>query len=137
MTSTEPLQHERTDRAVVTTKLSPGAVADTVGRLTDIIATKPGMRLFADQRARAAVANLDLRETTLVMSATPPGPGMMAAAPLAALDLPLKVLVWADEGQTKVSHQTPSALAARHHLEPGLASGLAGIHAITDALIAA
>ena len=45
----------------------------------------------------------------------------MAAAPLAALDLPLKVLVWDDGGQTKVSYYSPAALAARHHLgaEPG------------------
>ena len=42
----------------------------------------------------------------------------MAAAPLAALDLPLKVLVWADEGQTKVSYYSPATLAARHHLGP-------------------
>ena len=49
----------------------------------------------------------------------------MAAAPLAALDLPLKVLVWDDEGQTKVSYYAPAALAARHHLgsRPGREPG--------------
>ena len=60
----------------------------------------------------------------------------MAAAPLAALDLPLKVLVWADEGQTKVSYYAPAAIAARHHLGPDLAGNLAGINALTDALVA-
>ena len=41
------------------------------------------------------------------------GTPVMAAAPLAALDLPLKVLVWDDEGQAKVSYYAPAALAAR------------------------
>ena len=57
-------------------------------------------------------------------------------APLAALDLPLKVLVWADEDQTKVSYYAPASLAARHHLDADLAGNLAGINALTDALVA-
>jgi uncharacterized protein (DUF302 family) len=60
----------------------------------------------------------------------------MDAAPLAALDLPLKVLVWADGAQTKVSYCAPAALAARHQLSAGLAVKLAGIDPLTDALIA-
>ena len=31
----------------------------------------------------------------------------MAAAPLAALDLPLKVLIWADDAEVKVSYYAP------------------------------
>jgi uncharacterized protein (DUF302 family) len=60
----------------------------------------------------------------------------MAASPLAALDLPLKVLIWADGNQTKVSYYAPAALAARHHLTAVLAANLAGINALTDALVA-
>jgi len=61
----------------------------------------------------------------------------MVAAPLAALDLPLKVLVWAeDDGQTMVSYYAPASLAARHHLDADLAGNLAGINALTDALAA-
>jgi uncharacterized protein (DUF302 family) len=60
------------------------------------------------------------------------GTPVMAASPLAALDLPLKALIWADEGQTKVSYYSPAALAARHHLS----ADLAGINALTDALVA-
>ncbi len=59
-----------------------------------------------------------------------------AASPLAALDLPLKVLIWADEGQTKVSCYAPAALAASHHLTADLAANLVGINALTDALVA-
>ena len=63
------------------------------------------MKLFAviDQRDEAHRAGLDLRDTTLVVFGNPAGTAVMAAAPLSALDLPLKVLVWDDAGQTKVS----------------------------------
>ena len=122
----------------VVTKLSPRSVADTVARLTGMVNAK-GMRLFAviDQQAEARQAGLDLRETTLVMFGSPAaGTPVMAAAPLAALDLPLKVLVWTDEGQTKVSYYSPAAIAARHRLSAELAGNLAGINALTDALVA-
>ena len=122
----------------VVTKLSPLPVADTVTRLTDLIAAKD-MELFAviDQSAEASRAGLQLRETTLVLFGSPAaGTPVMAAAPLAALDLPLKVLIWADEGQTRVSYYSPAALAARHHLGADLAARLAGIDPLTDSLIA-
>jgi uncharacterized protein (DUF302 family) len=122
----------------VVTKLSPRSVADTVSKLTSMISAK-GMKLFAviDQSAEARQAGLSLRETTLVIFGSPAaGTPVMVASPLAALDLPLKVLVWADDGQTKVSYYAPAALAASHHLTAGLAGNLAGINALTDALVA-
>jgi len=122
----------------IVTKLSPLPVAETVARLTGIIKAK-NIRLFAviDQREEARQAGLDLRETTLVIFGSPvAGTPVMAAAPLSALDLPLKVLVWADDGQAKVSYYAPAALAARYHLGADLAKNLAAIHALTDALVA-
>ena len=124
--------------ADVVTKLSRQSVAGTVARLTGMITAK-GMRLFAviDQAAEARQAGLELRETVLVIFGSPQaGTPVMAASPLAALDLPLKVLIWADEGQTKVSYYAPAALAASHHLTADLADSLAGINALTDALVA-
>ena len=124
--------------ADVVTKLSRQSVAATVAELTSMITAK-GMRLFAviDQAAEARQAGLTLRETVLVIFGSPQaGTPVMAASPLAALDLPLKVLIWADEGQTKVSYYSPAALAARHHLTADLAASLAGINALTDALVA-
>ena len=121
----------------VVTKISPRPAADTVARLTDLVAAK-GMKLFAviDQRAEAQQVGLLLRDTTLVLFGSPAaGTPVMAASPLAALDLPLKVLVWDDAGQTKVSYYAPAALAARHHLSADLAAKLAGIDPLTDALI--
>jgi uncharacterized protein (DUF302 family) len=97
------------------------------------------MKLFAviDQREEARRVGLDLRETTLVMFGSPTaGTPVMVASPLAALDLPLKVLVWADGAETRVSYEAPPALAARYRLSPDLASNLAGIDGLTDALVA-
>jgi uncharacterized protein (DUF302 family) len=126
------------EAAGIVTKLSPHPVADTVSKLTGMIGAK-GIRLFAviDQSAEARQAGLSLRETTLVIFGNPAaGTPVMAAAPLAALDLPLKVLVWDDSGQTKVSYYSAEALAGRYHLDASLAGNLAAVNALTDALTA-
>ena len=126
------------DEAGIVTKLSPLPVAGTVAKLTGIISAK-GVKLFAviDQSAEARQVGLSLRDTTLVIFGSPAaGTPVMAASPLAALDLPLKVLVWDDEGQTKISYYSPDALAARYHLGADLAGNLAAINALTDALVA-
>jgi uncharacterized protein (DUF302 family) len=126
------------DDAGIVTKLSPLPVADTVAKFTGMISAK-GIKLFAviDQSAEARQAGLSLRATTLVIFGSPAaGTPVMAASPLAALDLPLKVLVWDDDGQTKVTYYSPAALAVRYHLSADLAGNLAAIDALTDALVA-
>ncbi|MGO9853440.1 MAG: DUF302 domain-containing protein [Acidimicrobiales bacterium] len=125
--------------AGVIIKRSPRSVTETVARFRGILGSK-GIKVFTviDQRAEAQAVGLDLRETTLVVFGNPAaGTPVMEAAPLAALDLPLKVLVWdgADRG-TQVSYVDPSVLAARYGLAPELAAAFAGIHALTDALVA-
>jgi uncharacterized protein (DUF302 family) len=90
-------------------------VAETVARLSDSVAAK-GMKLFAviDHSGEANAVGLELRDTKLLIFGSPEaGTPVMQAAPLAALDLPLKVLVWSDGDQTKLSYTSPSALAAR------------------------
>ena len=121
----------------VVTKLSPRPVAATVERLTGLLSAK-GMKLFAviDQRAEAEQAGLELRETVLVIFGSPvAGTPVMDAVPLAALDLPLKVLIWDDQGQPKVTYTAPEALAARYGLTPELTARLTGIGPLTDALV--
>lgn len=122
----------------VTTKLSPRPVAATVSRLTGILAAKD-LKVFAviDQSEQAREAGLTLRETTLVIFGNPAaGTPVMDAAPLAALDLPLKILIWADGGRTNVTYYSPAAIAARYGLSSELEANLAGIDALTDALVA-
>ena len=126
------------DEPGVVIKLSPRSVGDTVARMTGLLAAR-GVRLFEtiDQRAAAREVGLDLRETVLMIFGNPAaGTPVMVAAPLSALDLPLKVLIWDDEGQTKVTYYAPAVLAARHHLDPGLAAKLSVVDPLTDALIA-
>lgn len=125
------LEHE------IVTKPSPRSVEETVARLTAMIG-QAGMKVFdvIDHSGEAEAVGLELRDTKLVVFGNPQaGTPVMQAAPLAALDLPLKVLVWADGEQTNVSYTAPSALAARHGLSDELAVRLTGIDRLTDALV--
>lgn len=125
------------DTDQIVTKDSPWSVDDTVARLSDLVGGK-GNKVFAviDHSGEAAAAGLRLRDTKVVIFGNPVvGTPAMEAAPLLALDLPLKVLVWADGDQTKLSYTAPAALAARYGLRPELAAPLAGIDAATDAVI--
>jgi len=113
-------------------------VSDTVGRLLELLASK-GQKVFIviDQRAEARAVGLDLRETTMVVFGNPAaGTGIMDAVPLAALDLPLKILVWADgDGVTQVSYTDPAVIAARFGLSDDVVTPLQGIHGLTDSLV--
>ena len=121
------------------TKLSPRTVADTVARLLELCELKR-IKVFTviDQRAEAEAVGLQLRETTLVLLGNPAaGTPVMNDAPLVALDLPLKVLVWADDGAgTRVSYTDPASLASRYGLNNDQVAPLAVIHGLTDALVA-
>jgi uncharacterized protein (DUF302 family) len=123
----------------VISKLSPRSVSDTVARFTDMLGSK-GVKVFSviDQRAEARSAGLDLRETVLVIFGNPAaGTGVMEAVPLSAIDLPLKVLVWADGDRgTQVSYTSPATLAARYGLTPELTAPLEVLNGLTDALVA-
>ncbi|HEY1988131.1 MAG TPA: DUF302 domain-containing protein [Acidimicrobiales bacterium] len=121
----------------IITKPAPGTVADTLSKLTDLVEAR-GMTVFAviDHSGEAARAGLALRDTKLVIFGSPTaGTPVMQASPLTAVDLPLKVLIWDDDGQTQVSFTSPDVLATRHHLSEESASRLAGIGPLTDALI--
>jgi uncharacterized protein (DUF302 family) len=120
------------------TKLSPLPVNETVKRFLEILESH-GLKVFAviDQRAEARSVGLELRETTLVIFGNPmAGTPVMESAPLSALDLPLKVLVWADGAQTKVSYAATDSLMARYHIPTALRGNLSAIDAFTDTLIA-
>ena len=123
----------------VVTKLSPWSVADTVTRLSAAAAARE-LKVFAviDHSGEAANAGLQLRDTKLVIFGSPAAATpVMVAAPLAALDLPLKVLVWiAADYQTKLSYTAPGTMGRRYSLSPELAARLDGIDALTSAAIA-
>ena len=131
------IERPQADGDWLVTKSSPWSVSDTVARLSALVAAR-GMKLFAviDHSGEAKAAGLELRETKVVIFGSPQaGTPVMLAAPLAALDLPLKVLVWADGHRTKVTYTAPAALTARYQLGDELAARLVGIDAVTDAVI--
>ena len=120
------------------TKESPASVAETVARLATLIAER-GLTLFGviDHSGEAHAVGLELRDTKVVIFGNPKaGTPVMQATPLAALDLPLKVLIWDDGGQTKLTYTAPAALAARYEVPDDVAAPLAAIDALTDAVIA-
>jgi uncharacterized protein (DUF302 family) len=121
----------------MTAKSSPWPVEETVSRLLHVLESR-GIKLFAviDHSGEAAAAGLRLRETKVVIFGNPvAGTPVMEAAPLAALDLPLKVLVWDDGGQTRLEYDGPAELAARYGLSDDLVERLAAIDAVTDAVV--
>jgi uncharacterized protein (DUF302 family) len=121
----------------VINKVSRESVADTVARLIGEVEAR-GMKVFTtiDHSGEAEAIGLELPDTKLVIFGNPRvGTPIMQAVPLAALDLPLKVLVRGDRNRTCVSYTAPAELAARHRLNDELAAGLVGINALTDAVI--
>src|SRR5215475_1354343 len=107
----------------VITKVSSKSVAETVDRLKRLIADR-GFTVFnvIDHSGVAERVGVQMPESKLVMFGKPTvGAAVMLAAPLAALDLPLKVLVWEDRnGAVSVSYNSPEFLAERHHVEGAL-----------------
>lgn len=123
----------------IITKSSPRSASDTVAHLSEL-ASANGLKVFTviDHSGEAAAHDLELRETKVVVFGSPvAGTPVMQAAPLAALDLPLKVLVWDDDGQTRVSYTAPAEFGARYGLSDELAARLAGIDGLTDAVVEA
>jgi uncharacterized protein (DUF302 family) len=121
----------------VVTRLSPRTVPETVACCLELLHAR-GITLFAvvDHSGAAESVGLTLRDTKVVVFGNPKGgTPVMEAVPLAALDLPLKILVWDDEGTTKVSYLDPHALSTRYDLPDDLSAPLAGIVGLVDALL--
>jgi uncharacterized protein (DUF302 family) len=114
---------------------SPHPVADTVDLLTEAIAGA-GAKVFAvvDHSGEAAAAGLALRDTKLIVFGSPVvGTPVMQVAPLAALDLPLKILVWADDGGgVWMGHLDAGWLATRYGLTPDQAAPLGAAAKLVD-----
>jgi uncharacterized protein (DUF302 family) len=109
-----------------------------VRRLVNVMESK-GLKVFAvvDHSGEATRAGLHMNDTQLIVFGSPAaGTPVMAAAPLAALDLPLKVLVWADaDEQVWVSYNDPEYLASRYGLTAELAHRLAGVVPLVESAV--
>jgi uncharacterized protein (DUF302 family) len=124
----------------VITKTSSKSVAVTIDGLSRLMADR-GFTVFnvIDHRAVAERAGVQMPDSKLVMFGKPAvGASVMVAAPLAALDIPLKVLVWEDSnGAVSVSYNSPEFLAERHHLEGAQRAPFDAVESIVEALCSA
>ena len=124
----------------VITKPSSKSVAQTIDGLRHLIADR-GFTVFnvIDHSGVAERAGVPMPDSKLVMFGKPAvGAAVMVAAPLAALDIPLKVLVWQDRnGAVSVSYNSPGFLAGRHHLEGALRAPFDAVESIVEALAGA
>ncbi len=112
---------------------SQHSVADTVAKLESILQAK-NVKLFAtiDHSGEAEKAGLSMPNTKLLIFGNPKGgTPLMLASPSVALDLPLKILVAADEGgKVWISYNAPEYLQQRHRLSANLLSNIAVIEAL-------
>ncbi|MGA7522113.1 MAG: DUF302 domain-containing protein [Acidobacteriaceae bacterium] len=123
----------QTDPGIVT-RPSPFSVSETVDRLQKTLAAK-GIRLFAlvDHSGEAEKAGLSMPPTQLLIFGNPAaGTPVMLAAPSAALDLPLKILVWQDPaGAVHLSWNSPGWLQQRHGIPDAFLKVLGAPEALT------
>ena len=109
---------------------------ETMDRLAAAVTTR-GISIMAriDHAAAAAAIGMELRPTEVLIYGNPrAGTPLMQAVQTVGIDLPLKALVWQDEGgTTRLAYNDSQWLAQRHGVGAGLDRTL---HAIADALAA-
>jgi uncharacterized protein (DUF302 family) len=106
------------------------SVEATLEKLTNILGAQ-GVKIFAliDHSGEAEKAGIRMRNTKLLIFGNPKaGTPLMLAAPTAALDLPLKILVWEDAGgKVWLTYNSVEFIRQRHNLPPDLAANIAVI----------
>ncbi|MFC6757038.1 MULTISPECIES: DUF302 domain-containing protein [Haloarcula] len=117
------------------TVTAEGSVESTVDRITaDIEASDLTLLTTIDHAGNAASVDAELPPTTLLLVGNPAvGVPLMQASRTVAIDLPQKLLVWGDDGQTMVAYNDPQYLAQRHGID-GQSDRLAQIRSVLDGL---
>ncbi len=112
---------------------SPHTVLETLARLEAVVQAK-GIAILAmiDHSGDAAKADIQMEPTKLlIFGNAKAGTPIMLASPSAAIDLPLKALVWQDKsGKVWLSYNSPAYLKKRHDITDNLLPNIAGIEAI-------
>jgi uncharacterized protein (DUF302 family) len=113
-------------------------VADVLARVASIAQAK-GLTVFAkiDFSGDAAKSNLSMAASGLVIFGNPvAGTPVMVAAPTSAIDLPLKILAFEQNGHTWVAYNDPKYLQKRHGFPAALVNNLAPIGGLAQAAAA-
>jgi len=112
------------------------SVDETVDKLKTILKSK-GVTLFAlvDHSGEAEKVGMKMPPTKLLIFGNPKGgTPLMLAAPSAALDLPLKILVAKDsQGKVWISYNSREYLKERHGLPENLLPNIAVVQALAAA----
>ena len=112
------------------------SVTETVDKLKTILKSK-GVALFAlvDHSGEAEKVGLNMPPTKLLIFGNPKGgTPLMLAAPSAAIDLPLKILVAEDaQGKVWISYNSPDYLKERHGFPDNLVPNIAVVQALATA----
>jgi uncharacterized protein (DUF302 family) len=112
------------------------SVDETVDKLKTILQSK-GVTLFAliDHSGEAEKVGLKMPPTKLLIFGSPKGgTPLMLAAPSAAIDLPLKILVAEDsQGKVWISYNSAEYLKERHGLPQNLLPNIAVVETLATA----
>src|SRR5690349_9594603 len=116
----------------IVTKTATHTVDQTVEKIQDLLQAR-GVKLFAliDHSGEASAIGMKMPPTKLLIFGNPRGgTPLMLASPSAAIDLPLKLLVWEDaQGNRWISYNSPHYLKERHGLPDELLKNIAVIEA--------
>jgi uncharacterized protein (DUF302 family)/uncharacterized membrane protein YidH (DUF202 family) len=130
MTSMAPMA----DNGIIN-NASNHSVDETVEKLKGILQAK-GVTLFAlvDHSGEAEKVGMKMRPTKLLIFGNPKGgTPVMLATPSAAIDLPLKILVWEDaQGKVWASYNSPTYLQQRHGIPQDLLPNIAVVEALAS-----
>jgi uncharacterized protein (DUF302 family) len=118
---------------------SPYPVPETLDRLEAILRTK-NITIFTriDHSGEADKVDLTMPPTQLLIFGNPKGgTPIMLAAPLSAIDLPLKALAWQDtDGNIWLSYNDPHYLQSRYTLSNEVLQPIAGLETLIQQAIA-
>lgn len=117
---------------------SPYSVPETLKRVESLLQEK-GLTIFCrvDHSGEAEKVRLKMHPTQLIIFGSPKGgTPVMAAAPTIAIDLPLKALIWEDDGgKVWVSYNNPEYLQQRHNVSADLVKNISGAGALLQSAI--
>jgi uncharacterized protein (DUF302 family)/uncharacterized membrane protein YidH (DUF202 family) len=119
----------------IVNQASNHSVDETLEKLKRILQAK-GVTVFAvvDHSGEAEKTGLKMRPTKLVLFGNPKaGTPLMLATPSAAIDLPLKILIWEDaQGKVWVSYNSPAYLQERHGFPKKLLQNVAVVETLAS-----
>jgi uncharacterized protein (DUF302 family) len=117
---------------------SPYPLAETIKRLESLLQAQ-GLTEFChvDHSGEAERVGLKMNPAQLVIFGNPKGgTPLMIASPTIAIDLPLKALIWEDDGgKVWVSYNSPEYLKQRHHVPDELVKNIASIGALLQKVV--